>query len=261
MFKPHKIKVNYEHLAPGYDERYPLPAEEEARGKALLTLAMQGKARRILEVGCGTGHWLKGLAGWTADRYGLDLSEGMLRKAAANDLRIHLARGSALDLPYAENHLDLIYCVDAIHHFGDARRFIEQAYRVLRAGGRLAIFGNDPHSGEVSWYGYDYFDGTRETDLKRFTPHSVLIKWMQEVGFKDIESPTIENLGGRKQGRQVYDDPFLKKTATSQFALLSDDAWQAGLERIQTAIALAEKEGREIVFESRWPVKMVTGSK
>jgi ubiquinone/menaquinone biosynthesis C-methylase UbiE len=261
MFKPHKIKVNYEHLAPGYDERYSLPAEEEARGKALLTLAAQDKARRILEVGCGTGHWLKGLAGLAVDRYGLDLSEGMLRKAAANDPQIHLARGSAIDLPYAENCFDLVYCVDAIHHFGDAYRFIEQAYRVLRTGGRIAIFGNDPHSGDVSWYGYDYFDSTRETDLKRFTPHSVLIKWMREAGFSKVEAQTIESLGEVKRGRQVYDDPFLKKTATSQFALLSDEAWQAGLERIQSAIVLAEKEGREIVFESCWPVKMLTGSK
>jgi SAM-dependent methyltransferase len=260
MFKPHKIKVNYERLASGYDERYPLPAEQEPRGRALIELAAQVNARRILEVGCGTGHWLQGLRSSAAGRYGLDFSEGMLKKAA-NDPAILLTRGSALDLPYAGDSFDLVYCVDAIHHFGDARRFIRQAFRVLRAGGKLAVFGNDPHSGEVSWYGYDYFNRTLETDLKRFSPHSVLMEWMSEAGFSNVASHTIESLGGIKRGRQIYDDPFLKKTATSQFALLSDEDWQAGLERIRAALELAEKEGREIVFESRWPVKMLTGSK
>ncbi len=261
MSAKHSIRTNYEKLAPDYDTRYPLPAEQETRGKALIALAGETGASRILEVGCGTGHWLKGLTFTDAKLYGFDLSEGMLQKARAHEKSLLLTKGSALDLPFVAESFDVIYCVDALHHFGDPQRYLAGAYRLLRSGGVLAVIGNDPHSGEVSWYGYDYFPGVLETDLQRFTPYTQLMDWMRGIGYSDVQSLVLEDLAEYHHGREIYDDPFLNKMSCSQYALLSDEAFQKGLQNIEAAIDKAAQKGEEATFESCWPVRMLRGKK
>lgn len=255
------IRVDYEKLASEYDVRYTQPAEAEPRGQVLLSFAAQLRTRRILEVGCGTGHWLQGLEKTGATVFGLDFSRGMLEQAERNISDPRLVQGSALDLPYSEDSFDLVYCVDAFHHFGDPQLFLKQVYRILRPGGNLAILCNDPHSGEVIWYGYEYFDGTLETDLKRFPPHKHLIQWMSEIGYDGVSSTVVENLDQPHQGREILLDRFLKKKASSQFALLSDVVYQMGLRKIEAALHQAESEGREIIFNSKWPVRLLSGHK
>jgi ubiquinone/menaquinone biosynthesis C-methylase UbiE len=261
MSGKHSIRTDYEKLAPEYDARYPLPAEQETRGKALIALTSETGARKVLEVGCGTGHWLLGIASTEARAFGFDLSQGMLQKAHAHGNSLLLTQGSALDLPFAAESFDMIYCVDALHHFGDTRRYLAGAFRLLKSGGVLAVIGNDPHSGEVSWYGYDYFPGVLETDLERFTAYSQLMEWMREIGYSDVRSDVLEDLADYRRGSEIFNDPFLKKNSCSQYALLSEESFQEGLLKIENAINQAETTGKEIVFQSCWPVRMLRGKK
>jgi SAM-dependent methyltransferase len=261
MSAKHSIRTDYEQLASEYDARYPLPAEQEARGKALIALAAETGARRVLEVGSGTGHWLLGISTTGVRVFGLDLSQGMLRKAHWHEPSLLLTRGSALDLPFAAESFDVIYCVDALHHFGDPRRYLAGAFRLLKSGGVLAVIGNDPYSGEVSWYGYDFFPGVLETDLERFTAYAQLMDWMREIGYDDVRADVLEDLAEYRRGREIYNDPFLKKNSCSQYALLSDAKFREGLLKIENAINQAETTGEEIVFQSCWPVRMLRGKK
>jgi SAM-dependent methyltransferase len=73
--------LNYDPLAPAYHGRYavnPLPGTAAALHGLVQSLA----ARRVLEVGCGTGRWLDELKGEAA-MVGLDFSPGMLARARA----------------------------------------------------------------------------------------------------------------------------------------------------------------------------------
>ena len=249
-------QVDYDRIAPGYDQRYIHGSGQRGIAEVLQALA-RGK-ERILEVGCGTGHWLAGLRSASGMLLGLDLSAGMLGQVQARGEPLYLARGRACCLPLGDACADLVYCVNAIHHFQRRRDFIFEARRLLRPGGSLVVIGSEPRAHRHRWYIYDYFPGTYETDLDRFPSWGMVADWMIEAGFEQIEWRLVERIEDHKLGRGIYADPFLQKDACSQLALLSDEAYAAGLRRIGTALAKAEARGKPITFSTDlWQAMLV----
>lgn len=255
-----QLQVDYDRIAPDYDRRYDM-AGSGGRIEALLLLADTLKARRILEVGCGTGYWLEQLRKSGTELYGLDPSMGMMQRAKARKTSMHLSRGLAGSLPFREHAFDLLFCIQAIHHFSRPRTFVKQAYRVLRCGGALAIIGSDPRHADDRWYIYDYFEGTLETDLKRKPSWQTLSAWLEEAGFEGIELTIVEQISDPKHGRDVLGDPFLRKKGCSQLALLSVEAYAAGLARLEADLGGAEAQQRDLVFPCHISIAMLTGLK
>jgi hypothetical protein len=87
------------------------------------------------------------------------------------------------------------------------------------------------------------------------------MQWMNEQGFRNVSSETVERILNIHEGRKVLDDPFLKHSATSQLALLSDEEYQAGMAKIQLVLEQAEAKQGAIQFRSEIPVKMYLGYK
>jgi len=256
----HNLILNYDQIASEYNQRYPNSQHWE-RGQALLSLAKQLHAKDILEVGSGTGYWLNLLRQVSSNIFGLDYSLGMLRQAQQQPAELKLANGSAVQIPYKDKAFDLVYVVDAIHHFGDHKAFIAEAFRVLKPGGALAVIGHDPHEGTSKWYIYDYFDGVYDADLRRYPAGRSVLKWMESVGFQNISSQNVEHILNVHMDASVLNDPFLKQNASSQLALLSEEVYQAGIEKIKQAIAEANSRNAQIVFSSDIHVKMFLGYK
>lgn len=251
-------QVDYDAVASTYNRRF----VEERRSRTLLALQEMMQAvggDRVLEVGCGTGHWLAGLRGLPSVLYGIDLSAGMLAQAGGRALPFTLTRGRAEALPFAAATFGLVYCVNAIHHFTQPDEFIRQARMVLRSRGALAVLGMDPRIHRHDWYVYDYFDGVYETELKRFPSWEQVQAWMAQCGFERVELRLVDELGGPKYGRDVLQDPFLQKDATSQLILLSDNAYADGLEHIHRALENAEGMGETLIFQNTIRIQMLTG--
>ena len=256
-----QTKLNYDQIASDYNQRYP-DSQTWDRGQALLKLASQLKAKTILEVGSGTGFWLNMLHQVTPQLYGLDFSAGMISQARKQPAPIKLTRGTATQLPYQSGTFDLLYCVDAIHHFGDHRAFIAEAFRVLKKGGALAVLGHDPHeAGEDSWYIYNYFEDVYDTDLRRYPSGKSVMDWMKADGFQNISAQEVEKIINIHVGDGVFNDPFIKQNATSQLALLSAEKYQSGLKRIRESLEQARAGKERIVFRSQISVKMFLGYK
>lgn len=256
--------VNYDQIATDYDQRF-THLSSIGRLGALRQLAIAASAhrsrgpQRILEVGCGTGYWLSQLQASHSQLIGLDRSVGMLREAQRRHIPLALVLGLAERLPFPAQVMDLVYCVNAIHHLQDPQRFLGEAFRLLRQGGVLAVLGSDPHNRRDSWYVYDFFEGTFETDLSRFPAWETVEAWMLAAGFCQVTAESVERVSDPKVGSAILEDPFLQKSACSQLALLSDQAYADGLDRIRLALAEAETRGAQIIFPCELTIAMVTG--
>lgn len=250
--------VNYDPIAPTYDRRYVINTLPGIAA-TLRSLVEPYRSARILEVGCGTGRWLTELGSIVPRVYGLDLSPGMLRQARGRQADLKLTCGRAHQLPFPDAAFHLIFCVNALHHFGQPRSLMAEARRLLGQGGTLAIIGMDPHAGRDEWYIYQYFPGTYEMDLARFPPGETIMDWMKTAGFAGVERRLAEHIFHPLVGQEVLDDYFLGKHATSQLTLLTDEAYAAGLDRIEAALRKAEPEGEGPVFPVDISLMLFTG--
>jgi len=227
-------RVDYDQIATTYDARYASGLYEGVL-EALRALVLANKPRSVLEVGCGTGYWLTALRTLAPRIYGLDYSLAMLRKARDTDSTKSLVRATAEALPFRSGTLDLIFCVNAIHHFGRIDQFIVEARRLLRPGGYLSVIGMDPHHGRDRWCVYDYFPQTRATDLARYPSSGQIIDTMLQVGFTRVDCRVACRFAQTRRGRSVLEDPELQRRGCSQMALLTDEQYAAGMERIGAA--------------------------
>jgi len=105
-----------------------------------------GDGQRILDVGCGLGGTLASLderfegvrlTGLNIDRRQLDYAEQHVRARDGN--RIELVEGDACEMPFEDGSFDAVLAVECAFHFASRRRFFDEAARVLKPGGILAL--------------------------------------------------------------------------------------------------------------------------
>src|SRR5262245_22692722 len=136
--------TDYDSVSSQYDRRY---QEQEYPGteRALFEFLGGDGKLDVLEVGCGTGHWLKVLKDRVGFLTGVDLSANMLKRAQSETSEVPLVQGRAEELPYRPRCFDRLFCLNAFHHFAEKPKFLTEARRVLRPHGGLMILGLDPH--------------------------------------------------------------------------------------------------------------------
>jgi SAM-dependent methyltransferase len=234
-------RVNYDQIAGTFDARYTAGLYDGVQA-ALVDLVTAKRPTCALEVGCGTGHWLSALRESAGYLCGIDWSLEMLRHAAAKCPGAGLLRATAQALPLRDASVDLVFCVNAIHHFEHFEDFIAEAKRLLRPGGTLAVIGMDPHHGRDQWCVYDYFPETRAADLARYPSTGQIADAMLAAGFSRVECRVASQFSKARWGRAVLADPELQRNGCSQLALLSDAQYAAGISRIESALRRAERD-------------------
>ena len=123
--------------------------EEAVADKFKLALEIIEPTKKILEVGCGDGSFLK-LVCTTLDpeiACGVDISGRSLKIAKDSGvevIRCDLDEG----LPFKNESFNLVLCFDVIEHLFDPDNLLTEAYRVLSQGGSIVI--TTPNL--ASWY-------------------------------------------------------------------------------------------------------------
>lgn len=102
---------------------------------------------RVLDVGCGLGGAARHLAKQYGCRVtGLDLNPAYCRAAEALTRRLGLdplvsfVSGDATDLPFPDRYFDIVWTQHVAMAIADKERLYREFRRVLRPGGRLAIY-------------------------------------------------------------------------------------------------------------------------
>lgn len=157
-FAPELAASNEGYDAAYFSELYALEARNywfRARN-VLLSWALRKYfpgARSFLEIGCGTGFVLGGIAGAMPQlaMHASEISSRALPYAAGRVPRAEFFQMDARAIPYVE-HFDIIGLFDVLEHIEDDARVLAQAHRALRHGGGLII--TVPQHGFL-WSQYD----------------------------------------------------------------------------------------------------------
>ena len=130
-------------------------SQSHAQGADLNALieALKPKTFEVaLDVATGTGFTAVALAGLVGHVTGIDVTDEMLaqagrlaRERGLTNVRFEL--GDALEIGYPNSTFDLVTTRRATHHFNDVPKFLREARRVLRPGGRLGIVDMSPPEG------------------------------------------------------------------------------------------------------------------
>jgi SAM-dependent methyltransferase len=96
------------------------------------------EGKRILDVGCGLGFYVRRLRDFSEDVYGVDVDPANVAEASETLPNIQVA--PAENLPFANDFFDVVLSHEVLEHVDDDRQAVAEAIRVLKPGGRLVIF-------------------------------------------------------------------------------------------------------------------------
>jgi len=108
-----------------------------------LKCAVPQKGQKVLDLGCGTGHYSLFLAQRGCDVCGVDISEPMLNvarsKSKALSLPVRWVNASLEALSLDEESFDLVYSVTAFEFLSNPQKAALKAWNFVKKGGRLVI--------------------------------------------------------------------------------------------------------------------------
>ena len=97
------------------------------------------RGRRVLEVGCGTGVFLRAAADRGAEVHGLDSSEALLEIARGRVPEAYLRVGDMEALPYENDSFDVVAGFNAFFFAVDIVAALREAGRVAKPGAPLVM--------------------------------------------------------------------------------------------------------------------------
>lgn len=111
---------------------------QQRRLDMILEAAGERIKGKLLENGCGVGMYIDKLEQSSGQVYGLEFDLERTLEAGSNSPLV--VNGAGEKLPYSDDSFDLILSHEVIEHVADDAEAIKEMVRVLKPGGRLALF-------------------------------------------------------------------------------------------------------------------------
>ena len=201
-------------------ERY----EHHQRRRAVLKLLGVSEGDRILEIGCGEGHYLSKMAErGCGSLVGLDISLGKLKMAKSRLLQneFDLLTADAESLPFKDDSFHWILCTETIEHLLAPGKALEEIRRVLKRGGQAVVStptwrgtagqGRQESSASLSTLVESHFGRPFEGHLWSFTASS-FIRLLERTGLEPVTKLTVSvfDAHGWQRLRAVVKSPRLQ---------------------------------------------------
>ncbi len=160
-----QAQSRFSQFAQGYVQSQSHAAGDDL--ERLVTLADPQPDWEALDIATGGGHAALRFAPYVRQMTAFDLTPDMLQAARAfimgkGKANVQFAAGDAENLPFPAGTFDLVTCRIAPHHFPDCFRFVQEAARVLRPGGRLLVEDNTVPDDERAARYVDAFERLRD---------------------------------------------------------------------------------------------------
>ena len=110
----------------------------QERRLALIRKYAPLEGRRILDVGCGLGMYVRAFRRFSDQVYGVDIDPEKVAQAGRELPYLQVATAEAL--PFPADFFDVVLSHEVLEHVDDDRAAVQEAVRVLRPGGRLVVF-------------------------------------------------------------------------------------------------------------------------
>jgi arsenite methyltransferase len=141
---------------------------------------------KYLEIGFGSGLFIKKYASHVARIAGLDSSEDMVKLASSinRDLiksgKAEFVQGNVLSLPWKNDEFSVVVGIETFFFWPEQIASLKEIYRVLAPDGRLVI--------EMSYNKEDGLDHTKHIKKMNLNLYSAdeMTKMLKESGFSDV---------------------------------------------------------------------------
>lgn len=104
-------------------------------------LKEQPAGARILDIGCGTGEYVRRANELGFNASGVEPAEAMREVAIKKNPEASIVSGVATEIPYPDESFDLVICIEVLRYLNlsDIRQALRELRRVLRPGGTMFL--------------------------------------------------------------------------------------------------------------------------
>jgi ubiquinone/menaquinone biosynthesis C-methylase UbiE len=162
--------------------------EKRFRHLALQDLSINAETE-VLDLCCGAGQTTRFLVQFCDRVTGLDASSVALQRASQQVPKARFVEGLAEQLPFADNHFDLVHTSVALHEMSPAQlaQILQEVYRVLKPGGSFAAIDLHKPNNSFFWPPLAVFMWLFETETAWQLLDTDLVEQLHSVGFSDCK--------------------------------------------------------------------------
>ena len=144
------------------------------------------KDDKYLEIGFGSGIFIKKYMSHVSKIAGIDYSEDMVKLASDINRKLvesgkaEFKQGYASSLPWADNEFTVVAAIEVFFFLNETEKTLKEIFRILKPGGRLIIemaFNKDD--------GVDHKRHIKKMNLKLYSGEEMK-KLLKKTGFNDI---------------------------------------------------------------------------
>ena len=216
----------------------------------------------VLDAGCGVG----GSSMWLAENVGarvcginiqplhLRLAREEAARRGLEDL-VRFEKRNYCDSGLEKNTFDLVWALESVCHSDDKQAFIEEAYRVLKPGGRIMVADFFQFKEELdedeAWRMQTWLDGWALPHLASVTSFE---EGLKRAGFRDVKSEDI-TANVERSSRRIWKASLIILPISKPLELI-------GLRTArQTANVLAARHQYTTLKEKLWGYSVFTAVK